>query len=409
MRIPLSLPDIGDREIGAVTDVLRSGQLSLGSRVTEFEEKFASYIGTRYAIAANSGTSALHLSVRAMGLGAGDEVITTSFSFVASVNCLLYENVTPIFVDIDPRTCNIDPREIRQLIQRDYVWDSRLMRMVNRRTGGILKALLPVHVFGHPCEMDEILEIAREFNLQILEDACEALGAEYRGKPAGTFGNAAVFAFYPNKQMTTGEGGMIVTNDRRIAEVCRSERNQGRAQDAGWLRHDRLGFNYRLSDLHCALGIAQLERIDDLLAARRRVAAAYEREFREVPAIDLPRDSEDVRRSWFVYAIQIRGIGAESTRDALLSRLRERGIGCQAYFPPIHTQPYFRALELGPAPPLPLTEDAARRTIALPMFSAMTEQQVVEVCVAVREELDAIRRVDADHTAPKEIAAAAHA
>jgi perosamine synthetase len=404
MRIPLSSPDIGDREIEAVTEVLRSGQLSLGPRVAEFEKKFAAYVGTRYAIAANSGTSALHLSVRAMGFGAGDEVITTSFSFVASVNCLLYENVTPVFADIDPRTMNLDPGAVCELIERDYVWEAKLLRMVNRHTGGVLKGILPVHVFGRLCDMDAFLELAREFNLQILEDACEAVGAEYRGKPAGTFGSAAVFAFYPNKQMTTGEGGMIVTNDRRIAEVCRSERNQGRAENAGWLRHDRLGFNYRLSDLHCALGIAQLERIDELLEARRRVAAAYERVFREARGIDIPYESEDVRRSWFTYVIQIRGARAEVTRDAVLARLRERGVGCQAYFPPIHEQPYFRELELGPLPSLPNTEDAARRCIALPMFSTMTEAQVLEVCAAVREELNALRQESsgevAIHAAP---------
>jgi perosamine synthetase len=386
MKIPLSMPDIGEREIDAVTAVMRSGQLSLGPQLAEFEAKFAKYVGTRYAVAVNSGTSALHLAVRAMDLGAGDEVITTSFSFVASTNCLLYEDVTPVFVDIDPETLNIDPRAVRTRILRDYVWDGRRFHMVNRRTGGVLKAILPVHVFGRPCEMDALMGLAEEFNLRILEDACEAVGAAYEGRPVGTFGAASVFAFYPNKQMTTGEGGMIVTNDAEIAECCRSERNQGRAANSSWLEHDRLGFNYRLSELHCALGIAQLERIDELLADRQRVAAEYERGLGDVEGIITPLSSDDAhsRRTWFGYVIRIRGTAGERRRDAVIAHLRERGIGCQAYFPPIHTQPYFRRLELGATPLLPATEDAASRCIALPMFSSMTNEQVADVCAAVR-------------------------
>jgi perosamine synthetase len=391
MRIPLSMPDIGEREIEAVTEVLRSGQLSLGPRLAEFEAKFAAYVGARYAIAVNSGTSALHLCVRAMDLGAGDEVLTTSFSFVASVNCLLYQDVTPVFVDIDPETMNIDPLEIRRAIARDYTWDGKISRMVNRRTGGILKAVLPVHVFGRPCDMNAILEIAREFNLQILEDACEAVGAEFDGRPVGTFGDAGVFAFYPNKQITTGEGGMIVTNNRRIAEACRSERNQGRAENSAWLEHDRLGFNYRLSELHCALGLAQLERVDELLAQRERVAIAYESGLRSVDGISIPRGSTDAARSWFAYVVQVTGANARKRRDELIAGLRERGIGCQAYFPPVHTQPYFRALELGLQPGLPVTEDAAARCIALPMCSQLSDEQVTEVCGTVREVLSTMK------------------
>ena len=273
MRIPLCQPDIGQREIERVMEVLRSGHLSLGPRVAEFEQAFAEYVGTQYAIAVNSGTSALHLCVKALGIGAGDEVLTTSFSFVASVNCLLYEQAVPVFVDIDPVTLNIDPEAIRETIARDFRWDRLKSRHVNKRTGRTLKAILPVHVFGQPCDMRSILEIAREFNLVILEDACEALGAEYCGQPVGTFGDAAVFAFYPNKQITTAEGGMIVTDSPQIASECRSTRNQGRDEQSQWLNHVRLGYNYRLSDLHCALGLAQLERIQELLGARARVAA----------------------------------------------------------------------------------------------------------------------------------------
>lgn len=384
MKIPLSKPDLGEREVELVTDVLRTGQLSLGPKLVAFEKKFAAYAGTRYAIATNSGTSALHLCVRALGIGEGDDALTTSFSFVASVNCLLYEGSTPVFVDIDPHTLNIDPEKIRETIARDYFWDRDKQQQVNRRTGNVLKAILPVHVFGLPSEMPAILTIAREFNLRVIEDACEALGAEYCGKRVGTFGDAAAFAFYPNKQMTTAEGGMIVTNDSEVAKLCRSMRNQGRDENSGWLRHERLGFNYRLSELHCALGLAQLERIDELLAARARVSALYSRELAKVPGVCLPEESANTIRSWFVYVIQLQGIAAESNRDRMISKLRERGIGCQAYFPSIHEQPYMRELVQESEPILPNTERASRSCVALPFFASMSASEVAEVCGEVR-------------------------
>ncbi|MGA8366775.1 MAG: DegT/DnrJ/EryC1/StrS family aminotransferase [Candidatus Acidiferrales bacterium] len=385
MRIPLSKPEIGEREIEIVTQALRTGRLSQGPLLAEFERKFAAYVGTRYAVAASSGTAALHLCVRALGIGAGDEVLTTSFSFVASVNCLLYERAMPAFVDIDPATLNLAPEEIRKALRRDYIWDRTQSAQVNRRTGRVLKAILPVHIFGLPCDMEKIFEIAEEFDLWVLEDACEALGAEYRGHPLGTRGDAAVFAFYPNKQMTTAEGGMIVTNNPQIARVCRSLRNQGRDEYGGWLRHERLGYNYRLSELHCALGLAQLERIEELLEARARVAALYGRFLSEVPRILLPCDSPETKRSWFAYVIRLQGHAGAALRDSLMAGLRERGIGCQAYFPAIHRQPYFREFAKEPQRPLPLAESAAERCLALPLFPAMTREQVEEVCAAVRE------------------------
>jgi perosamine synthetase len=385
MNIPLSRPDVGDLEVDSVTRVLRSGNLSLGPRVSEFEEEFANYIGARYAVATNSGTSALHLCVRALGIGPQDEVLTTSFSFVASTNCLLYERALPLFVDIHPATLNIDPAEIRETLKSEYAWKPGKCRLVNRRSGRILKAILPVHIFGLPCEMAPILEIAREFNLHVLEDACEALGSRYRGQLAGTFGDAAAFAFYPNKQMTTAEGGMIVTNDAQVAMVCRSLRNQGRDDQSGWLRHIALGYNYRLSDLHCALGVAQLKRIDELLSSRARVAAEYSRAFAQTPGITLPGESVEATRSWFVYVIQLQGTSPARRRDSLIAGLRARGIACQAYFPPIHRQPYFKEIALLRTPSLPHTELAAERCLALPFFSAMTSEQIGEVCAAVGE------------------------
>ena len=385
MNIPLSQPDIGDLEIDSVVRVLRSGQLSLGPRVSEFEEEFAKYIGSRYAVATNSGTSALHLCVKAMGIGPEDEVLTTSFSFVASANCLLYQRALPMFVDIHPDTLNINPLEILETLTSEYAWKAGKSCLVHRRSGRILKAILPVHIFGLPCDMGPIFEIAHEFKLRVLEDACEALGSRYRGQLAGTFGEAAAFAFYPNKQMTTAEGGMIVTNDAKIAKLCRSLRNQGRDERSNWLRHTALGYNYRLSDLHCALGLAQLKKIDKLLSSRARVAAEYSRILAGTPGISLPHESSEKQRSWFVYVIQLQGPSPGARRDHLIAGLRTRGMACQAYFPAIHRQPYFKEIALSRIPSLPETDLAADRCLALPFFPAMMNAQVAEVCAAVHE------------------------
>lgn len=404
MNIPLSKPDIGEREIDYVARVLRSGRLSLGPALTEFEERFAAYVGARYAVATSSGTSALHLCVKALGIGAGDEVLTSSFSFVASANCVLYEGALPAFVDIDAITLNLHPERIREAIARDYVWDSAEARLVNCRSGRLLKAILPVHVFGLPCEMAAILDIARTFNLRVIEDACEALGATYRGQAVGNFGDAAAFAFYPNKQMTTAEGGMVVTNDAPIADTCRSLRNQGRDESAAWLRHARLGYNYRLSDLHCALGLAQLERIEELLAARERVANCYSRLLAGVPEVallhDPPQTEPRTKRSWFVYVIRLLGSLAPILRYELIKDLRKRGIACQTYFEAIHRQPYFREIELAPQRALPCTDAASESCLALPFFPSMSEEQVAEVCAAVRETLEHARSTPESKRAP---------
>jgi len=383
--IPLAKPAIGEREIQYVTSVLRSGRLSLGPVLKEFEARFADYVGRRFAVATNSGTSALHLCVKALGIGPEDEVLTSSFTFAASVNCLLYEGATPAFADVDPATLNIDPAEIRDIIAREYVWQPAIRRLLNRRSGKVLKAILPVHVFGLPCAMGPILEVAGEFNLSVLEDACEALGAEYFGRRVGTFGDAAVFAFYANKQITTAEGGIVVTDDPQIASLCRSLRNQGRDEDAPWLRHARLGYNYRLSDLQAALGLAQLDRVDELLAARERVAACYREELGAIPQLILPGDLPGLRRSWFVYIVQLRGLEAAAARERLIAGLRERGIASQVYFPAVHLQPYLRDLCIAPQRPLPHTEAASARCLALPLFPQMTRDQVVQVCAAARE------------------------
>jgi perosamine synthetase len=375
MQVPLSRPDVSEREIERVCEVLRSGKLSLGPCVPEFEQKFAAYVGTHYAVAVNSGTSALHLITRALGIGAGDEVITTSFSFVASTNCFLYEGASPVFVDIDPDTLNLDPRAVRHFI--DSQCQVRNGDLINLRTGGRVTAIVPVHVFGVPCDMAPIMEIAREFGLRVIEDSCEAIGATYRGRKAGTFGDAAAFAFYPNKQMTTGEGGMIVTDDEQIALECRSMRNQGRDATSEWLQHVRLGYNYRLSDIHAALGSIQLDRIPEILESRTRVANAYSAALANNGQLKLPRHPSDTVPSWFVYVAQINA--TQAVRDQVIGMLRAKGIGCQAYFPAIHRQPYMRefcSADLS----LPNTEKAAASCLALPFFSQLTESQIAYVC-----------------------------
>ena len=338
LKLSLSRPDITDLERERVLEVLRTPDLSLGPRLGEFEAKLAAYVGSKHAVAVNSGTSGLHLCVRALGLEEGDEVITTPFSFVASANCLLFERVKPIFVDIEESFYNVDTNKVEGIIK-------------SRRKSGKgkkLKGILPVHVFGRPCDMPAILDLAQRYELSVIEDACEAVGAELqvpgaRGKAgswkkAGTFGDCGVFAFYPNKQMTTGEGGMIVTDDNKLAGLCRSLRNQGRETGGGWLQHVRLGFNYRLSDINCALGIAQLERIGEIIDERERVARLYGEKLKEVPEVITPPFESGKRISWFVYVVRLADRFRRRDRDAVLARLREAGIGCSDYFSPIHLQ-----------------------------------------------------------------------
>ena len=379
VKIPLSKPDIGEREIAIVTEVLQSGRLSLGPKLQEFEEKFAKYVGTKYAVATNSGTSALHLCIRALGIGPGDEVITTPFSFVASTNCILFEGATPAFVDIDPSTLNIDPDRLRSFLRDNCLRDARQRALIDRSNGRTVKAILPVHVFGVPCDMTPILALAREYGLHVIEDACEALGAEYCGRRAGTFGDAATFAFYPNKQITTGEGGMVVTNDENLAKHCRSMRNQGRGEDSSWLSHARLGYNYRLSEMQCALGIAQLERVTELLEARKRVAAAYRVALARIPHLLLPSELEDMKRSWFVYVVQLDLPAPKTVRDRVMARLREQGVECQAYFPAIHKQPHIAEASRLPAEPLYCAEEAADRSIALPFYPSLSDSEIEHV------------------------------
>jgi perosamine synthetase len=370
---------MGEREEELVLEVLRSGRLSLGPMTERFERPFADYLRVHEAVADSSGTTALHLGVRALGWGEGDEVVTSPFSFVASANCLLYEGATPVFCDVDPVTLNIDPAK---------AWDA-----IGERT----KGLLPVDILGYPAAVPELEKVAAEGGLGLLQDACEALGArDSEGRLVGSRGNLATFAFYANKQLATGEGGMVAVSDPGVAAAMRSERNQGRAPDMSWVDHDRLGFNYRLTEMQAALGVAQLERLEGMLADRARAAALYTE---RLAALDYgaaagegdPRglvlpgaDEGDARRSWFVYAVRL---PAGADRDAVLADLDQRGIEAKAYMPSIHLLEHMRGRFNFSEGRFPVAEDASARLLALPFFPQLTESQVDRVCEALAEAL----------------------
>jgi perosamine synthetase len=358
--IPLARPVLGEAEERAVIEVLRSGQLSLGPRLAQFERLFAARVGAPLASAVSSGTAGLHLALRSAGVGEGDEVITSPFSFVASANAALYERARPVFADIDPVTLNLDPAAAQAAI--------------TQRT----RAILPVHIFGYPADMPAFEAIAAKHDLAVVEDACEALGARHAdGAPVGGRGHPAVFGFYANKQLATGEGGMITMADPAVKQRIDSERNQGRAPDMGWLDHDRLGFNYRLSDLACALGIAQLARLDEMLAARARVAARYRQALAGIDGLELPcEDRGGDQRGWFVFVVQLpRGVD----RDETVRALAARGIQSKPYLPAIHLMSFYRERFGHREGEFPVCEDVAARSLALPFFPQMGEGEVARV------------------------------
>ena len=358
--IPLAKPVLGEPEERAVLEVLRSGQLSLGPRVPEFERRFAERLGVAHASAVSSGTAGLHLALRAVGVGEGDEVVTSPFSFVASANAIVYERARPVFADIDARTLNLDP-------------DAAAAAGTGRTA-----AVLPVHIFGYPADLPAF----ESWGLPVVEDACEALGARHAdGTRVGARGNPAVFGFYANKQLTTGEGGMVTTASEAVKERIDSERNQGRAPDMGWLDHDRLGFNYRLSDIACAIGLAQLDRLEAMLAARRRVAGWYAELLAAIEGLELPcPDEGGDERGWFVYVVQLpHGVD----RDEAIVALRERGVQSKPYLPAIHLMSYYRAAFGHREGEFPVCEDVAARSIALPFFPDLAHSQAEEVAEAL--------------------------
>jgi perosamine synthetase len=360
MKIPMSQPSIDRDDVAAVLGVLRTPVLSLGPAVVKFEQAVADYVGTSEAVAVNSGTSGLHLCLAAVGIGPGDEVVTSPFSFIASANCALYQGAKPVFADIDPSTYNLDP--------------DRAEAAITRRT----RAMIPVDVFGQPAPIEDFRTIAERHGLALIEDACEAIGAERDGRRAGSRARAAVFAFYPNKQITTGEGGMIVTDDVEMARILRSLSNQGRDDAGTWMNHVRLGYNYRLDEMSAALGLSQLTKLDTILERRARVAGWYAERLRFLEGVHIPHiAAETTRMSWFVYVIRL---DERLDRPALMAGLESDGIPTRPYFVPIHLQPLYRSrfgYRLGD---FPVTERVARTTLALPFFTEMTEQQVDYVC-----------------------------
>lgn len=368
--IPLSAPDISEREVEAVAAVLRSSRLSLGPKLGEFEEALARYIGVSHAVGVSSGTAGLHLCMRASGIREGDEVIVPSFTFVAAANAIRYERATPVFVDIDPRTLNLDPE--------------RVEAAVTPRT----RAIVVVHTFGYPAAMKEILDLADRRGLLVFEDACEAIGAECDGRKVGGFGTAGVFGFYPNKQITTGEGGAVVTRDGEFAKKVKALRNQGRYDTGDWLQHEELGFNYRLSELNCALGLAQLQRIEEILRRRETVARQYAEHLSSLDSIVLPQAAHPHGRiSWFVYVVRLAERFTRQQRDAVIRQLTSRGIQCGRYFAPVHRQPcYADWAQLS----MPVTESASARSIALPFFNALTSGQIAEVAEELRSAVSSL-------------------
>jgi len=397
--IPMSAPDIIEEDVQAVAEVVRSGRLALGPKTEEFEHSVAEYVGVKHAVAVSSGTAALHLIVKGLGIGPGNEVLVPSFTFASSVNVILFERATPVFVDIKPDTYNLDPEDLE--------------RKITPRT----KAIMAVDVFGHPAEWDEIVRIAEKHNLKVIDDSCEALGAGYLSRKSkvqspesqvqspqsqvqspqsrvgshepkassqssqtegawkrlGTFGDAAAFAFYPNKQMTTGEGGIIVTDDDEIARTCGSLRNQGRGEMGAWLEHERLGYNYRMTEMSAALGISQLRRIEEFLAKRERVAGMYTERLSNLDWVRPPVVRPNVRMSWFVYVVTIKE-GLD--RNEVMRGMAEWGIPTRGYFSPMHLQPYIRDTLGTSEGMLPITESVAQRTIALPFYNQLREEQV---------------------------------
>jgi perosamine synthetase len=366
--IGLSSPWLDEREEELVLEVLRSGRLSLGPTIDRFEELFAEAVGAPYAAAVSSGTAGLHLLCIAAGVGPGDEVVTSPYSFVASANCAIYEGATPVFADIDPRTLNMAPEAVEAVI--------------TDRT----RAVVAVDIYGYPCELDELRSICDARGIALVQDACEGLGARYKGAPVGSQGQSAVFAFYPNKQITTGEGGMVTTHSESEWRLLRSLRNQGRADSGGWLEHARLGFNYRIDDIRAAIGVGQLEKLDAILAARSAVAARYTELLGAIPGLELPlADDDEHERSWFVYVVTL---PAGTDRERVIASLSDRGIQTARYLPCVHLQSYMQERFGYRAGLCPVAEDFATRTLALPFHARLDVDDQAYVAEALASALE---------------------
>ncbi len=372
VQVPLSSPDIVERDIEAVVGVMKTRFLSIGPKVVEFEKRIGSFSGTRYAVAVNSGTSALHLIIKGMGIGEGDVVITTPFSFIASSNCILFERARPLFVDIKKDTLNLDANKVEEKLES-----------LSKEDLEKVKALLVVDAFGQPADWDRFKEIGKKYNLRLIEDSAEALGAEYKGKRAGSLGEVGVFAFYPNKQISTGEGGILVTDNEELARAARSMRSQGRGENGEWLDHERLGYNFRMDELSAALGCSQMDRIEEILDKRAKVAGMYEEKLAEVEEVQVPFIADYINKiSWFVYVIRLDG---KVNRNKVIKYLNEEGVQCKPYFTPIHLQPFYQKMFGYKEGDFPVTENVTGRTIALPFFNNLKEEQIDYVVEKLKE------------------------
>ncbi|MCD6355816.1 MAG: DegT/DnrJ/EryC1/StrS family aminotransferase [Anaerolineaceae bacterium] len=380
--VPMSSPDISQSDRNAVLETLKTNYLSMGPKIQAFEQSFRIFTGAKHAIGVSSGTAGLHLCIRAAEISNGDIVITTPFSFVSSTNVILFERAIPVFVDVEPDTGNIDPEKARQAVldiqSNDPHKASKWLPRSGAHSARAVKAILSVDVFGQPADYDTLEAIAKENQLTLIEDSCEALGAQYKKKNAGRFGDFGVFAFYPNKQITTGEGGLVITDNKSFADKIRALRNQGRAPGDTWLQHTYLGYNYRMDELSAAIGLSQMERIDKLLNNRQRVANWYNSKLNHIPGIEIPFFSPNTtRKSWFVYVIRL---AKEFERDKVARELDKEGIPVRPYFLPIHLQPYMVKMFGYKTGDYPITEDLGKRSIALPFSGMMTEGQVDIVC-----------------------------
>jgi perosamine synthetase len=362
MTIPLALPDISDLEISLVMEVLKSDRLSMGPMTDRFEQLVAEFAGTKYACALSSGTAALHLALLAHKIGPGDEVIVPSFTFIASANVVLMVGAKVVFVEIDPHTWNMDPAAVEAAI--------------TPRT----KAIMPVHVFGQPCRMDRLMAIAEKHHLAVIEDSCEALGAKFQGRPAGSIGSFGSFAFYPNKQITTGEGGILVSNDETLIGLAKSYRNQGRGAASTWLEHVRLGYNYRMCELQAALGVGQMQRVNEIIGKRTKVAEMYLERLKGFDRLITQKIDSDVTMSWFVFVVRLTDNFTQAHRDDLLAKLRAENIGCNPYFTPVHEQQFYREDYGWKKGMLPITERIGERSLAVPFHTKMTDAMVDQVC-----------------------------
>jgi len=378
VQVPLSSPDIVEKDIEAVVGVMKTRFLSIGPKIVEFEKRMSKYAGVKYGVAVNSGTSALHLIIRGIGIEEGDVVITTPFSFISSSNCILFERARPLFVDIEEGNLNLDADKIEEKLES-----------LSSEELAKVKALLVVDVFGQPADWNRFKEIGKKYNLKLIEDSAEALGSEYKGKKCGSFGEAGVFAFYPNKQITTGEGGVLVTDNKELVRLARSMRSQGRGESGEWLDHERLGYNYRMDELSAALGCSQMERIEEILEKRAKVAGMYGEKLAEVEEVQVPFIAPYISRmSWFVYVIKLeRGID----RNGVIKYLNDEGVQCKPYFTPIHLQPFYRKMFGYKEGDFPITEDVAGRTIALPFFNNLKEEQIDYVVEKLKEGIEISR------------------